>query len=41
VKWPGGAAPTLSTGAGKIDYFSFICTDGTNWAGFTAGLDLR
>lgn len=41
VKWPGGTAPTLSTGAGKIDYLSFLCTDGTNWAGFAAGLDVR
>jgi hypothetical protein len=41
VKWSGGVAPTLSTGAGKIDYLTFMCTDGTNWAGFVAGLDMR
>jgi hypothetical protein len=41
VKWVGGTAPTLSTGAGKIDYLSFVCADGTNWAGFLAGLDVR
>lgn len=41
VKWPAATAPTLSTGTGKIDYLSFVCTDGTNWAGFTAGLDVR
>ena len=31
-KWPGGAAPVLSTGAGKRDVFSFI-SDGTNLYG--------
>lgn len=41
AKWAGGTAPTLSTGANKIDYLTFVCTDGTNWAGFVAGLDLR
>jgi hypothetical protein len=41
MKWVGGTAPTLSTGAGKIDYLSFVCTDGTNWAGFVSGLDVR
>jgi hypothetical protein len=41
VKWVGGVAPTLSTGAGKIDYLAFVCTDGANWAGFVVGLDLR
>ncbi len=41
VDWVGGAAPTLSTAAGKVDYLQFICADGTNWAGFVTGLDLR
>lgn len=39
VKWPAGTAPTLTTTASKRDAFSFICTDGTNWDGFTAGLN--
>ncbi len=41
AKWAGAVAPTLSTAVGKIDYLSFVCTDGTNWAGFVAGLDMR
>jgi hypothetical protein len=40
VKWSnGGTPPTLTTAAGKEDTFSFLCTDGTNWTGFVAGLD--
>lgn len=41
AKWPGAAAPTLSTGANKVDLFSFVCLDGTNWFGLLAGLDIR
>jgi len=41
AKWAAGTAPTLSTGVNKIDYLSFVCTDGTTWAGFVAGLDVR
>jgi len=41
VKWPAGTAPTLSAGANKIDYLSFVSTNGTTWAGFVAGLDIR
>lgn len=41
VRWPGGAAPTLTTTAAAIDYVSFICPDGTSWHGFPAGYDLR
>lgn len=37
VKWAGGAQPALSTGANKVDVFSFMCLDGTNWYGFAAG----
>lgn len=37
VMWPGDTNPTLTTAASKIDVFSFICVDGTNWLGFTAG----
>lgn len=36
-KWPGGTAPTLSTGAGDVDILSFI-SDGTNMYG-VASLD--
>ena len=32
VKWGGGVAPTITTGASKIDVVSFI-SDGTNWYG--------
>lgn len=41
AKWPAGTAPTLSTAVGKVDYLTFVCTDGATWAGFTAGLDVR
>lgn len=27
IKWPGGTAPTLTTTAGKSDWFCFVCTD--------------
>lgn len=37
VKWPGGTAPTLTTTSAKIDMFTFVCVDGTNWLGATAG----
>jgi hypothetical protein len=32
IKWPGGTAPTLSTGAGEIDIVSFLF-DGTSYYG--------
>ena len=32
VKWPGATAPTITTGAGKIDVLTFV-SDGTNWYG--------
>lgn len=41
VKWAGGTAPTLSTAAGKVDHFSFVCFDNTAWYGSTSGLDVR
>jgi hypothetical protein len=31
-KWPGGTAPTLSTGANAVDILTFVC-DGTNMYG--------
>lgn len=37
VKWPGGAAPTLSTAASAIDVFTFLTPAGTSWYGFPAG----
>ena len=41
VRWAGNTAPTLSTGAGDIDVFAFFTLDGgTNYYGFTAGLDM-
>ncbi len=41
VDWVGGAAPTLTTSVGAVDFLQFICVDGTNWAGFVTGLDVR
>lgn len=38
-KFAGGTAPTLSTGAGKIDVFHFVSFDGTTLV--PAGLDVR
>ena len=41
VRWPGDTAPTLSSGAADVDIFAFFTHDGgTNYYGFTAGLDL-
>lgn len=40
VKWPGGFVPILSSIAGRIDYISYVCTDGVNWAGFPT-MDVR
>lgn len=37
VKWPGGAAPTLSVAASRSDFFAFTCTDGATWVGAVAG----
>jgi len=36
VVWPSGTPPTISTGSGKRDIFSFF-SDGTNWFGATIG----
>jgi len=36
VVWPSGTAPTISTGSGKRDIFSFF-SDGTSWFGATIG----
>lgn len=32
VKWPGGAAPTITTTAGRMDILTFV-SDGINWYG--------
>jgi molybdopterin-binding protein len=41
VQWASATAPTLSSGAADVDIFAFITVDaGTNWFGFTAGLDM-
>jgi hypothetical protein len=38
VHWAGGTAPTLSTGSGDIDIFSFVTRNaGTAWYGFVGG----
>lgn len=39
VKWAGGVAPTLSTGANDIDVFGFICTAADTYLGFVVGQD--
>jgi hypothetical protein len=40
VKWASAAAPTLTSAASKIDVFTFLCVNGTNWLGFTSGQDM-
>lgn len=40
IKWVGGSAPTLSTGASKRDVFLFSC-DGTNCYEVSRALDVR
>lgn len=38
IKWAGGVAPTLSSGANEIDILTFITTDnGVTWYGMLAG----
>ena len=38
LKWAGGTVPTISSGAGKIDIFTYVTYDGGNtWLGFVAG----
>jgi hypothetical protein len=40
VKWPGGTAPTLSTGANDVDVLAFFTLDaGTIWRGVVCGQD--
>ena len=41
VTWPGGLAPTLSSGSGDKDVFTLITRDGgTSWTGVIVGQDL-
>lgn len=40
IKWVSGTAPTLSTGASKVDVFSFICTGANTYDGFIVGQNL-
>ncbi len=40
LKWSGGSAPTLSTTAGKVDVFGFICTAANVYDGFVVGIGL-
>jgi hypothetical protein len=38
IRWAGGdTEPTLTTTAGKEDWFTFACADGSTWVGFVAG----
>ena len=39
VKWAGGTAPTVSSGANDIDVYILSTLDGSNWYGFNAGQD--
>lgn len=41
TKWAGGAAPILSTGAGKQDVLTFFSISGAAWSGGVVGLDIR
>lgn len=36
AKWPGGSAPTMSTGAGAIDRYDYV-SDGTLWLAIITG----
>jgi hypothetical protein len=35
VKWPGGAAPTITIAANSVDILTFL-SNGTNWYGAAA-----
>lgn len=41
TRWASATAPTLSTGAGKVDVLTFFCIAGANWSGGVVGLDIR
>lgn len=40
MKWPGSAAPVLTTTANKIDAFMVICTASNTFEGYHAGFGL-
>ena len=41
VDWAGGSAPSVTSGSGKVDIYTFITLDaGTTWYGFQAGADM-
>jgi len=41
VDWAGGSAPSVTSGSGKVDMYTFLTVDaGTTWYGFQAGADL-
>jgi hypothetical protein len=41
VDWAGGSAPSVTSGSGKIDVYTFFTLDaGTIWYGFQAGADM-
>ena len=41
VDWAGGSAPSVTSGSGKVDLYTFLTVDnGTTWYGFQAGADL-
>ena len=41
IRWPGGVAPTLSSGSGKRDVFTFFTTDnGVSYNAFNSGQNL-
>ena len=40
ISWPGGLVPTLSTTAGDVDVFGFICTGAGTYDGFVIGYGL-
>jgi hypothetical protein len=41
VDWAGGSAPSVTSGSGKIDVYTFFTMDaGTIWYGFQAGADM-
>lgn len=41
VKWPGGAAPTLTAAASANDVVTFLCVVAGTWLGFPAGYDVK
>lgn len=42
VRWTGGAAPTLTTTAGRTDWIRFVSYDaGTRWFGATVALNFN